>query len=72
MCKQTKDTGGLMMIKFIEVNEKALRGLSIQVDPKMYDRICEVTQKFDVTKKTLINTALVILLDRIEDEGCLK
>lgn len=57
------------MKKFVDVKERALRTISIQIEPALYNRINEVVAKVGITKKVLINTAIISMLDDIESYG---
>lgn len=57
------------MKKFVDVKERALRTISIQIEPALYNRINEVVVKVGITKKVLINTAIISMLDDIESYG---
>lgn len=56
-------------IKMEKIDVGAVRGLTIQVDPTLYDKICKVSQDLNLTKRVLISTAIVKLLDEIEVFG---
>lgn len=57
------------MKKFVETKERALRTISIQVEPSLYNRISEVVAKVGITKKVLINTAIISMLEDIQSYG---
>lgn len=57
------------MKKFVDVKERALRTISIQIEPALYNHINEVVVKVGITKKVLINTAIISMLDDIESYG---
>lgn len=56
-------------IKMEKIEIGAVRGLTIQVDPTLYDKICKMSQDLNLTKRVLISTAIVKLLDDIEVLG---
>lgn len=56
-------------IKMEKIDVGAVRGLTIQVDPNLYDKICKISQDLNLTKRVLISTAIVKLLDEIEVFG---
>lgn len=56
-------------IKLIKIKTQALRGLTIQIEPSLYDRLNKISYDLKVSKKILINTGLEKLLDDIEILG---
>ncbi|MGL5576744.1 hypothetical protein [Cetobacterium sp.] len=56
-------------IKLIKIKTQALRGLTIQIDPSLYDRLNKISYDLKVSKKALINTGLEKILDDIETLG---
>lgn len=50
--------------------EIALRGFTIQIEPSLYDRLNKTAFDLKITKRVLINTAIIKLLDDIEALGC--
>ncbi|MGL5718772.1 MAG: hypothetical protein ACRCX2_37560 [Paraclostridium sp.] len=56
-------------IKLIKIKTQALRGLTIQIEPCLYDRLNKISYDLKVSKKILINTGLEKLLDDIEILG---
>ena len=46
-----------------------LKGLTIQMDPALYKRLCNLSKKLNITKRVIINTAITKLLDDIEEYG---
>lgn len=59
------------MVKLQKVKkETALRGLTIQIEPSLYERLNKTAFDLKVTKRVLIDTAIIKLLDDIEALGC--
>lgn len=56
-------------IKLATTKEKVVRGLMIQIDPSLYDRMGRTIQDLKITKRILIQTAILKLLDEIEEYG---
>ncbi|MGL5458698.1 MAG: hypothetical protein ACRDBY_03680 [Cetobacterium sp.] len=56
-------------IKLIKIKTQALRGLTIQIEPSLYDRLNKISYDLKVSKKALINTGLEKILDDIETLG---
>ena len=56
-------------IKLIKIKTQALRGITIQVTPELYDRLSKVSHDLKLTKRILVNTAIIKLLDDIEQCG---
>ncbi|MGL6169380.1 MAG: hypothetical protein ACRC0Y_13935 [Fusobacteriaceae bacterium] len=46
-----------------------LKGLTIQMDPALYKKLSKISKELDITKRVIINTALIKLLDDIEKYG---
>lgn len=49
--------------------QKALRGLTIQVDDELYQRMGRTIQELKITKRVLVQTAIIKILDDIESLG---
>lgn len=56
-------------IKLIKTQTQTTRGLTIQIAPEIYDRLNKTTFDLGITKRILINTAIIKLLDDIESLG---
>lgn len=56
-------------IKLIKIKTQALRGLTIQIEPSLYERLNKISYDLKVSKKTLINTGIEKILDDIETLG---
>lgn len=56
-------------IKLIKIKTQVLRGLTIQIEPSLYDRLNKISYDLKVSKKALINTGLEKILDDIETLG---
>ncbi|MEG2347883.1 MAG: hypothetical protein RSB50_09405 [Cetobacterium sp.] len=56
-------------IKLIKIKTQALRGLTIQIEPSLYERVNKTAFDLKVTKRVLIDTAIIKLLDDIEALG---
>ena len=56
-------------VKLIKTETQPVRGLTIQVTPEIYDRLNKMSYDLKITKRALINTAIVKLLDTIEVVG---
>lgn len=56
-------------VKIIKTETQAFRGLTIQVTQDVYDRLNKMSYDLKLTKRILINTAIIKLLDDIEVLG---
>lgn len=56
-------------VKLIKTETQPVRALTIQVTPEIYDRLNKTSYEMKITKRALINTAIVKLLDTIEVVG---
>lgn len=57
-------------IKMVKTTrEKAVRSLTIQLDPNLYERMGQTIQELKLTKRVLIQTAIIKLLDDIAELG---
>lgn len=56
-------------VKIIKTETQAFRSLTIQVTQDVYDRLNEMSYDLKLTKRILINTAIIKLLDDIEVLG---
>lgn len=56
-------------VKLIKTETQPVRGLTIQVTPEIYDRLNKMSYDLKITKRALITTAMVRVLDDIEAFG---
>ena len=56
-------------VKLVKTETQAFRGMTIQVTPELYDRLNKVSHELKLTKRILVNTAIIKLLDDIEVLG---
>ena len=56
-------------VKLVKTETQAFRGMTIQVAPELYDRLSKVSHELKLTKRILVNTAIIKLLDDIEVLG---
>ncbi|MGL4652704.1 MAG: hypothetical protein ACRDCE_03685 [Cetobacterium sp.] len=61
----------MQKIKFTKKkgDSDGLKGLTIQLDPALYKRLCKLSSDLEITKRVIVNTALTKLLDEIEEYG---
>ncbi|MGL5520865.1 MAG: hypothetical protein ACRDA2_02255 [Cetobacterium sp.] len=59
----------MQKIKFTKKkgDSDGLKGLTIQLDPALYKRLCKLSSDLEITKRVIVNTALTKLLDEIEE-----
>lgn len=53
------------MIKIVETKSKALCNLTIQMEQIPYEKMNDKCRELKITKKAFINTAILLLLDKI-------
>ena len=56
-------------VKLIKTETQPVRGLTIQVTPEIYDCLNKTSYDLKITKRVLISTAIIKLLDDIEALG---
>ncbi|MGL6130142.1 MAG: hypothetical protein ACRCZ9_00835 [Fusobacteriaceae bacterium] len=61
----------MQKIKLVKktAHSDGLKGLTIQLHPALYKRLCKLSNELEITKRVIINTALTKLLDDIEKYG---